>query len=392
MSMTKKFHVLTALFALSAATANAQFDAPEDFDFGSDRTTATSIIELEEPPETRNPIDQEAELVRQRFANGKVHIERWVAESPEGDFVNHGTFTEYNTKGETIVSGEYRMGRRDGTWSKQIPLAAAQQLTKTIDRGFVPPFLSKAEFADGSLTGDWTLADTRGSLVFVLSFERGKRNGVSSYFNSRGEVIRTISYVDNLADGPAKLSLRKDQPVKDIQFTNGMMMDTAEEYYPQVRGKKRVLKSQEEVLVPTPINLESHDWDKNIIRFRKYESAEKVRHGRSITFYANGQRESEGQYEQGNRTGTFVWWYSNGQQKTIGEYKNDETQGRWTWWHENGMREARADFLNGVRKSALSVWDQTGRLVKRTPANLDIEQVATQPPRVNAEEEAGELR
>lgn len=384
--MTKKFHLLAALFALSSATAFAQFDNPSEFDFGSTETSATSIVELNEPPTTNTPIDQEAELVRQRFANGKVHIERWVAESPEGDFVNHGTYTEFNAKGETVVTGEFRMGRRDGAWSKQLPLAVAQQLTNSIDRGFAPPFLSKAEFAQGSLTGDWTLADSRGNLVFVLSFENGKRNGTSSYFNSRGEVIRTITYIDNLADGPAKIALRKDQPPKDIQFSEGMMMDTAEEFYPQVRGKQRVLKTQEEVLVPTPINLESHDWENNIIKYRKYETADRVRHGRSITFYPNGQRESEGQYEQGNRTGTFVWWYSNGQQKTIGEYKNDETQGRWTWWHENGMREARADFVNGVRKSALSVWDQNGRLVKRTPAANDVPQVATQSPQIGESE------
>ena len=390
--MTRKFHLLAALFALSSATALAQFDNPSEFDFGSDKPAATSIIELEVPPEdTSSPADQESELVRQRFANGKVHIERWVAESPEGDFVNHGTFTEFNAKGETVATGEYRMGRRDGAWSKQIPLAATQQLANTIDRGFVPPFLSKADFANGIMTGDWTLADSRGNLVFALSFKDGKRNGVSSFFNSRGEVIRTISYVDNLADGPVKLVVRKDQSPMDIQFSKGMMMDTLEEYYPQVRGKKRVLKSQEEVLVPTPVNLASHDWEKNVIRYRKYESVDKVRHGRSVTFFANGQRESEGQYEQGKRTGTFVWWYSNGQQKTIGTYKNNETEGRWTWWHQNGMREARADFIGGVRKSALSVWDQDGRLVKRTPASIDVPQVASQQSKT-VDEEALEIR
>lgn len=381
--MTKKFHFLAVCIAMSGTTAFAQFDKP-DIIFGYGENVPTSIVELDEPPQTKLVANEDSELVRERFPNGKVRTERWVAESPEGDFVNHGSYVQYNERAEPIISGEFRMGKRDGAWTKQINLVAAQGLTNTIDRGFAAPFTSKASFADGSLEGDWTCTDSRGTLLFVWAFEDGQRNGMSTYFNSRGEVIRSISYVDNMADGPAKISIRSDRPVKDVMFQAGMMKDVAEEYYPQVRGKKRVLKSQEQVLTPSPVNLESHDWDSNTIRYQKYESSDRVRHGRAVTFYPNGQRESEGQYEKGLRQGTFVWWYSNGQQKTVGDYKDDETEGRWTWWHENGMREARGEFLNGIRKTSLLVWDKGGRLIKRTPIDHDpaFEQVATQPPRI----------
>ena len=41
----------------------------------------------------------EAEIVRQRFPDGKILVERWVVELASGDIVNHGEFVRYNQAG-----------------------------------------------------------------------------------------------------------------------------------------------------------------------------------------------------------------------------------------------------------------------------------------------------
>ncbi|MEM8734668.1 MAG: hypothetical protein AAGG44_10625 [Planctomycetota bacterium] len=324
---------------------------------------------IDSAPATPAADPNTGELVRQRYPNGKVNVERYVVESSTGDFVNHGTYVRYNNQGQVVVSGTYKMGQREGDWSKQLGAEEAKNLAGTQMLGFKPPYASKAAFRNGKLHGDWTCSDSSGKLVFVWSYADGKRNGPSTTFNTNGEVLSSIVYRDNLADGPAKVALKADKSPEDIQFENGRMLRRVDQFYPASQGKQRAPKSQDWYLVPTPYNISSSSWETNNVEYKQFDKEDMIRHGRAITFFPNGQRESEGQYKLGKRTGTFAWWYSNGQQKTVGEYQHDLEQGRWSWWHDNGMREATGTYTDGTKVDQWSVWGADGKLVKRANPN-----------------------
>lgn len=316
------------------------------------------------------------ELVAQRFPNGKVHIERWVTEDAEGNLVNHGKYVEYDAQGNVVTSGNFDLGKQDGEWTKKLSLEQVQQLTEQIDKPFAAPFTSRAAFKSGKLDGDWTVADARGNPLLVWTYKDGERDGQSTLFNSKGEVVSSINYKHNLADGPAKIAGSKEPAV----FTNGLMVRHVDEWYPAPeKGKQRAHKSQESQLIPVPYNVAASDWNKNKVDYQPTASIEPIKHGLLVTFYPNGQREFEGNYDRGRRSGTFVWWYPNGQQKTVGQFNNDHEDGTWTWWHENGMKMSNGLYVDGKKKKdEWSFWNEQGKLVSRV-AGDKVENVAGAP-------------
>ena len=56
------------------------------------------------------------EVIRERFPNSTVKVERHVTQDAEGNYYNHGLWTEWDEKGRLVGSGEYRYGKRHGRW------------------------------------------------------------------------------------------------------------------------------------------------------------------------------------------------------------------------------------------------------------------------------------
>lgn len=326
---------------------------------------STELVEQDSGVVTEAQVANAAELIRQRFPNGKPQIERWVTEDNQGNIVNHGKYTEYDGQGTVIESGNFVYGERDGQWSKQIAEEHVRQLAGSIDKSFAAPYQSRAVFTNGQLNGVWTIVDGKDRAVVSWTYSAGVREGVSSLFNSAGEVTQSITYKHNLADGPAHYA-DNGSPAEDTEFTNGLMLRQIDKWHAVTGGKPRVLQSQEWHLVPMPLNVASSDWSENKVQFQSTEGVTPIRHGMSTTFYASGQREFEGNYDHGQRTGTFAWWYPNGQQKTVGEYRADKEHSGWTWWHENGMKQATGMFADGSKIDEWSQWSPEGTLVKRS--------------------------
>lgn len=367
--------------------------------------TTVSIIELEQPPLIANmpfsgksskplpaklvsnvqggepeALDVAAEgesdvgeLVQQRFADGSVQVERWIVETDQGDLVNHGKYTQFNASGETILSGRYVMGKRDGEWMRTISEKEITQLAGTLAQGFTAPLTSRATFTADAIAGTWICVDANGGIVFEWNFSDGKRHGVSTWFDPQGQTRQQVTYVDNLANGPATIVLEAGKPAVETVLERGLMPRRIDRKLMDEKGKPNGMVAKEAYLVPTPFNIERHDWDSSRVEMQEVNPKDAVRHGQSVTFYANGQRAVEGHYDHGQRSGMFVWWHPNGQQQSAGEYQNDLEQGDWSWWHQNGMREVRGSYVDGAKVAEWSFWSDAGKLVRRTePTNQRV--------------------
>ena len=72
--------------------------------------SATDYAEVKTEP----GVAGEVELIRERYLDGKVRIERQVTLNNEGNYVNHGTWKMYSPQGDVIAEGQYNFGERNG--------------------------------------------------------------------------------------------------------------------------------------------------------------------------------------------------------------------------------------------------------------------------------------
>lgn len=323
---------------------------------------------------TNTPIEQTAsqtvvaaELLQQRTADGKIHIERWVAEDATGNLVNHGLYKEYDAKGAIVRTGNFRFGKLDGVWKQTIPVATAQRIADTIDSGFRPPFHSEANFVSGKIEGDWTLADSVGNAVAVWQFENNVRSGASVWLSSRGKAVREINYRNGAPDGPATRFLSTQKEPEKFMYYQGKVLKSRTVWYDPDRKTKKQL--EESILISEGDQIVSHDWWNSQINSQPLPTGEPLRHGTLVGWHANGTKSVEGQFLHNQPVGEFQWWYPSGQLQSKGTYADGTMTGSWAWWYPNGMKMLVGNYGQGEQMGVWSQWAADGKLVQRDEAS-----------------------
>ena len=75
-------------------------------------------------------------------------------------------------------------------------------------------------------------------------------------------------------------------------------------------------------------------------------------------YWRNGQKEEEN-YKDGKRDGLDISWYKNGQKNSEVTYKDGKKDGLETRWYENGEKKRKGTYKDGERIS-LKRWNQDG--------------------------------
>ena len=313
------------------------------------------------------------ELSEQRYPNGKLHIERYLAEDAEGNLVNHGPYKEYDPAGGLVRSGNYTMGKMEGPWFQVIPSPKVMLLTDKLDPGFRGPFRSEANFINGELHGEWLVTDASGKPILLWPFELGKRQGVSTWFNSMDSSVREISYSADIPHGPAAEMTQPQGEISRQEYVEGRVLKARTDWFSP--GKKR---GEEKLLVAASQKIVAHDWWNNVVVSEPF-AGEPIRHGAFTTYYANGQKMSEGEFVMGEPHGEFTWWSENGQTQTTGAFASGKRVGNWVWWHPNGVKMVTGNYEGGSQVGQWSHWSVDGRLLTRaegpsfSPKNLSLD-------------------
>ena len=58
--------------------------------------------------------------------------------------------------------------------------------------------------------------------------------------------------------------------------------------------------------------------------------------GAYITWWQNGRKQTQGNYQNGNAEGISIFWYNNGQKGEEGQYRNGKPVGTWSRWESDG--------------------------------------------------------
>ena len=168
---------------------------------------------------------------------------------------------------------------------------------------------SEGEFIDGAKWGEHTEWFENGNKKSKGSFQRGKPNGKHTEWFINGQ--DKISYIYDygiITDGKYITYFENGQKEKEETFSRG-----------RITGKG-IYK----------------DGD-------LYEL--------STENYSDGR--AEGYTKNGVKDGLWVQWYANGEKNKQGNYLDGKENGIWTWWYENGDRKKEVNYDNGTFKSLI---------------------------------------
>lgn len=300
------------------------------------------------------------EVVRERYTNGRIKVERHVAQDAQGNYFNHGLWTQWDERGHVIGTGEYKNGKREGLWARAYLPTEGTMFKSPLYQGFQGPFASEAEFHEGQLHGKWRVYDSRNHKMSEWTFEHGKRTGKSTWWHPNGQKRREVDYRDDEIDGEV------------LEWNFDQKLTSHERYYTGRKLAKQVTfhspgvkKSEGWTLFAREIATSNYDWWNGAatITVTGKEGVDQ-KQGMQISWHKNGQKRMEGNYEANLQTGKFTWWYANGQKQLEGEYVDGKENGRFIWWHENGLKQLEGLYQAGAQNGKWMRWNTDGKVIE----------------------------
>ena len=317
-----------------------------------------ATAELRDEPIEPQP---NAEIVRERYDNRRVKVEREVVQDEDQNYINHGRWKMWDRDGNVAVEGRYKHSQRDGVWTRIYRNHDAKLLSSTSPFNQANlPLVSQARFEDGKLHGRWVIYDaTNKRQLCDWEFKNGRRDGISTWWYPSGAKMREIHYVDGAIDGEFNEWDRTGKQVTSHVYDEGRRLAKKVDYY-----SGRVKKSEGAVLYPKLALETPDDWLECTLATYSQEGAP-VRHGMWTTWYANGQKKMEGEYKEDVPHGKFSWWHENGQKSLVANYRNGKRDGDWIWWHENGQKSIQGAYVMDDPSDKWLWWKESGKVAQR---------------------------
>jgi len=283
---------------------------------------------------------EQGEVVRERYPDGAVRVERHVIQKDDGSYVNHGPWTAYYPDGKKVGGGEMKLGKRHGLWKRWYAPGEGALFRSPLYREYEPPFVSTAEYAGGEIDGAWIIEDQRKTKISQWHFKQGKPHGIWTWWYPSGQKRREAVYVDGTLDGTVTEWYPDGRISSREEYLQGRKKANDVAYYrPQVK------RWQGWWLEPKEYTKTTYDWwageaSTEVVGQR----GKREKHGKWIYWYPNGQKQFEGKYVRGKRDGRWTWWFENGQKWIAGDYVLGKQSGPWTWWTPTGAVEKKNEF------------------------------------------------
>lgn len=300
------------------------------------------------PPNTASR--EVGELITERYPNRAVRLQRQVVQDADRNYVNHGSWTMLDPKGQVIAQGDYRNGKQHGPWMRIMPEFPA------VNPGFQAPFISQAEFDNGELHGTWAIVDAQQRVVGSWQFSRGQLDGAATTWYPNGQQRREMNFARGIPDGEST-AWKPDGKIWAREFYRD-----GKQLVPVVTWHDGKQKESEGWIVRSNFTIHANlDWWNGKIEVtREQTTGEDLKTGKWTEWYANGTVKFEGTFEAGKPAEQHVWWHPNGQKMLAGTYDSGMQEGRWTEWHATGMKQVEGDYIAGVKNGTWTTWSEDG--------------------------------
>jgi len=311
------------------------------------------------------PVQSEkpTEVIRERFPDGTVKIEREVTQDEKENYINHGKWKMFNQRGTLLAEGQYVNNKRDGTWVRFYQGKESKLFSEMPYKQFKGPYVSQATFKDGQLHGTWKIYDASQHKISEFSLSEGQRNGKSTWWYANGQKMREIDFRDGLIDGRLMEWTPNKKLVTNNTYQSGRKLALKVTKYKNGAKKTEGMFLYAKLVVETP-----DDWW-NATVAQSVAQGQDERHGTWTSWYENGQEHVTGNYENDVPVGTFTWSYKTGQKALVGNYKDGQRHGFWDWWHPNGQKATYAEYKDDQPVGRWLWWSDDGKVSEI--ANLD---------------------
>lgn len=311
----------------------------------------------------------EVEVIRERYPDGKVKIERQVTLDADGNYVNHGPWKLYSPTEIIVAEGQYDMGQRVGSWTRWLGKNDSKVFGESPFNRFKAPYASQASFTNGVMDGDWHVVDADNKKMLQVSLTEGKRNGLTITYLPNGKTFRQASYENGVPVGDVLEADAKTGELKRVAtYVDGRRIITKTARY-ENRNRNRARKgedpkkSEEMFLAATTVEKTPDNfWNLTLAEYQ--QQGQDLHHGPSKMWFENGKLQVEGFYQQGKRAGTFTFWYETGQIAATGEFADDKPNDVWIWWHQNGQKAAVGKYRAGALVDDWRWWNDNGKLAQ----------------------------
>ncbi len=309
------------------------------------------------------------EVIRQRYPNGKVQIERYVAQDEEGNFYNDGPWKLFNQRGQVLAQGQFEKGVMTGTWERWHPVGSGGVFQTKPFTLFKGPFSSTATFINGKLDGVWAMFDQFQRKILEIPYKNGLRDGTATWWYPESTKMRVINFKEGLLDGPLFEWDEQNLLVRNEEYIGGKKVIRKTTFY------RPNQKQSESFYLDAEQHLEGDDswWEARPAPYIK--TGTPVQHGPTYAWHANGQPKMRGSYQNNIPVGDFVWWHDNGQRELVGSYRDGLKVGQWLGWHANGVKSFQGTFENDRRVGLWIWWDEDGQV--RAKKDFDIQPEST---------------
>lgn len=296
------------------------------------------------------------EVIRERYNNGAVRIERQVILDQNQNYINHGQWRYYLPNGRVTAQAYFVNGKKSGAWSRWLTIKDTPVLRQLPFNQFQAPFLNTFHYQNDSLQGKWKLQDSANRTIFEIDLQEGKRNGACTWYFVNGQKFQEFHYQSGKLHGTFRKWNTQGKLTEDRKFVEGREIGTITEFHrPGIKKLEYgVLAGEVESLtLDNPWNLEFAT-EKKI--------GPDIKNGNVTAWYPNGQVQFTGQFKDDVQHGNFVWYYETGQKQAEGNFANDQRADVWVWWHENGMRASAGRYVAGLPAGNWQWWLADGKL------------------------------
>lgn len=343
-------------------------------------------IDLTQPPERQFEPTGKIEWIRQRYPDGKVQVEREVAQDADGNYFNHGNWRLFNQTGQVLAEGLFQKGLMEGPWQRWHNANDAAIFTIAPFNQFQSPFLSTATFHRGKLDGVWNIYDQNRRKIMEITYREGQRHGLAIWWFPNGVKMREVAFNQGVIDGPLMEWDQQNKATRNEEYIRGQKVVIDSKQFPNQQ------KQFEQYFLDPPLELDGLDqwWDAKPAPFKT--TGERYAHGPIQLWYENGQPQMSGQFTKGVRDGQFTWWHRNGQKHLQGQFESGTKTGQWIWWHANGFKATQGNYVADAPTGEWVWWTEEGTIASRE--NLSANNSRTRllsPPKTGTDGETNPL-
>jgi uncharacterized protein len=204
-----------------------------------------------------------------------------------------GAYIENHANGNVSVQGQYLNGVKDGLWKSHFPEGKIYSI---------------GEYKNDLKTGLWKYFNKIGILIAEGEYTLGSENGQWFYYYDGGQLKSVGSYFLGFEDGTWGLFYDNKQLTQEEFWTNGRLNNIGDYF--------------------------SYDGSRTLEK-----GSLKDGNGTRITYYVDGNRESEGSYVSGKPEGLWIYYHETGKKASEGQMKDGKKEGPWKYYNVSGRLE-----------------------------------------------------